>query len=128
MKFAVSKGYIEDDPSSSIKKLATPKSKQHTPWSPSDIAKFRATWPIGTTQRLAFEILHWTGARMSDVVHIGAGNVDRDGWLNFVQLKTHGEVHIPYDRELPEFAEQGDLDQLRNAINCRPHKHIIPVD
>jgi integrase len=35
-------------------------------WTEEDIAKYRECWPLGTKQRLALELMLWTGARRGD--------------------------------------------------------------
>lgn len=35
-------------------------------WAESDIARYRGRWPLGTKQRLALELMLWTGARRGD--------------------------------------------------------------
>ena len=111
---------------STSRRAKTAKSDGHEPWSEEDVAKFRGYWPIGSMERLAFELLHWTGARVSDGIRLGEGNVDRDGWLTFRQMKTGGEVFIPFRRELPEFAEcyAIDLELLHQAIDARAERHL----
>lgn len=114
------------DPSDGIKRARTVKSDGHEPWSEHEIKVFRTFWPIGTMQRLAFELIFWTGARVSDAIRLGPGNIDRDGWLSFRQQKTGGGVDIPFNRDLPEFAERyaGDLAMLKQAINARNERHM----
>lgn len=114
------------DPSDGIKRALTPKTEGHLPWSAEHVAAFRAYWPIGTMERLAFELIHWTGARVVDAVRLGEGNVDREGWLTFRQQKTGGLVEIPLRRELPEFAEIYEPDRLLllQAIEARPERHL----
>ncbi len=102
------------------------KSDGHIPWSTEEVEAFRAFWPIGTMERLALELIYWTGARVSDAIRLGEGNVDREGWLTFRQAKTGGEVFIPFRRELPEFAERyaPDLAALHRAIETRDERHM----
>ncbi|SMR82061.1 Site-specific recombinase XerD [Aliiroseovarius halocynthiae] len=118
--------YKIEDPAQNIKKSPVPKSRGRVPWSKEDIAAFRAFWPIETPERLAFEVIYFTGARISDAIRLGQGNVDQDGWLVFSQQKTGGEVAIPFNRPLPKFASgmQSDLQCLRTALDARPDKHI----
>jgi integrase len=117
---------LTSDPSDGIKRAKTAKSDGHTPWAIEDVEAFRAHWPLGTAERLAFELIYWTGARVSDVVRLGPGNVDRDGWLSFRQQKTGAEVWIPFDRHLPDFAEvyASDLVMLHAAIEARPERQM----
>lgn len=101
----------------------------HVPWENEDVAAFRAYWRIGSVERLTFELIHWTGARVSDVIRLGEGNVDRDGWLSFRQVKTGGEVSIPFARALPDFADgmAADLATLHAAINARIERHLTYI-
>lgn len=114
------------NPSDGIKRSKTAKSDGHLPWSEGEIEKFREFWPIGTMERLAFELIHWTGARVSDVIRVGVGNIDSEGWMTFRQQKTGGEVAVPFNRALPDFAENfaDDLEMLKKAIGARNERHL----
>lgn len=124
---AIETGQIPDsaDPTRGIRKRATPKARQHPPWSAADVAAFRGRWPLDSSQRLAFEILHWTGARISSALTLGPGMIDQDGWLHFVQSKTDGPVWIPFSRRPPDFADPADLAQMHAAIEARPQSHMV---
>lgn len=118
--------YNIEDPAKGVTKAPVAQSEGHIPWSKEEIEAFRKHWSIETPERLAFEIVFWTGARISDAVRLGHGNVDRDGWLVFRQQKTGGEVAIPFARALPEFAEgmMPDLAFLHSALDARKDKHV----
>lgn len=118
--------YKIDDPSEHVKKSPVRKSDGRLPWTEGEIAGFRNHWAIGTPERLAFEVIYFTGARISDAVRLGQGNVDPEGWIVFTQQKTDGEVSIPFNRALPDFAAgmQRDLEFLRAALDARSDKHI----
>lgn len=118
--------YKIENPAQDVKKSPVSKSGGHVHWAKDEIKTFRAFWQIGTSERLAFEIIYFTGARISDAFRLGQGNVDQDGWLVFKQQKTGGEVAIPFDRPLPDFASgmQSDLQYLRAALDARSNKHI----
>ena len=113
---------IAADPSDGVDKRIVKKSDGFAPWTSDDIENFRNFWSIGTPQRLAMELVYWTAARASDSVRLGPGMITKDGWLNFRQKKTDGDVSIPFSRRLPAFAVgmQGDLDQLKAAIDAAP--------
>jgi integrase len=110
----------------SVKRSKTKDTGGRVPWDDDQIAQFRAFWPISSKERLAFELIYWTGARVSDAIRLGEGNVDREGWLVFRQQKTNGEVSVPFRRELPEFAERmrGDLALLLHAIASPNERHL----
>ncbi|SCX89336.1 tyrosine-type recombinase/integrase [Paracoccus tibetensis] len=113
---------ISKDPSAEVKKRSIRKTDGFTPWTKSDVEKFREHWAIGTPQRLAMELAYWTAARAADLVRLGPGMVTRDGWLTFRQEKTGGEVSIPFFRALPSFASSmaADLAYLKDAIAAAP--------
>lgn len=121
--------HLAVDPTDGIKRQRVAKSDGHIPWEIEDVQAFRDFWALGTVERLTFELIYWTGARVSDVIRMGEGNTDRDGWLTFKQQKTGGEVFIPFKRELPEFAVNmaDDLDLLRHAIAARIERHITYI-
>ena len=125
-KFLVRHHGLENDPSDGLKRAAAKKTDGHIPWDQGQVDQFRSYWAIGSMERLAFELIFWTGARISDAISLGKMNVDCDGWLVFNQQKTGGEVAIPFDRELPNFAERyaGDLDLLHSAISARNERHM----
>jgi integrase len=123
-RHAMDSGIVTADASATIRKPATPKAEQRTPWTDADKAAFRGHWPIGTPQRLAFEILNWVGSRMCDTVRLGPGNVDRNGWLVYRQRKTGGEVAIPFRRQVPPIADPAELAQLHAAIEASPSRHM----
>lgn len=113
----------DDDPSEGIKAIPRKKTEGHTPWTKGDINRYRGHWNITTPERLAFELIYWTGARMSDAVRLGRGMVDSDGWINFSQKKTGGSVSVPFDRSVPDFCDPTDLALLQQAISSQT-KHM----
>lgn len=102
---------IPSDPSETVKAKAAPKTEGHQPWTRDEIEAFRAHWPIGTVQRRAFELLFWTGARISDAVRLGPGMIDRDGVLTYRQAKTGDPAHVPWSCPLPAYATAMEADR-----------------
>lgn len=82
--FAIDNGWRSDDPTLRIKKFA--KGEFHT-WTEEEIAQYEAYWPIGSTPRLAFGLLLYTGQRRSDVVTMAWPDV-KDGAISVMPLKT----------------------------------------
>ena len=120
---------FEVDPTDGIKRAAVAKSDGHTPWTLQDVRQFRAHFGLPDPARLLFELLYWTGARVSDMTHIGRGNITDDGWLSFNQIKTGTPAWVPFARRLPDFAlpKAADLALLHDAINAAPAKHMAFV-
>lgn len=118
MKFAVDEGWIETNPAidvSAPRGDVTP----HRAWSADERAAFRAFWQIGTPERLAFEVLHWTAARCIDAVTLGWQMVDRSGWITFTQAKTRQPVALPITAPLPLWAAPFEPDRAM-LLACLP--------
>lgn len=98
MTFAMKRGFRTDNPMLLVDKVQHERKGFET-WEEDDIAKFRAYWKIGTTQRLAFEILLHTGLRVSDAVRLGPQHLKK-GVHTIVVQKTKKEVSIPLHVDL----------------------------
>jgi integrase len=60
------------------------------PWTDEDCARYEARWPLGTRERLAFDVLRWTGLRRGDAVAFGRPHVRRD--VATMRTEKTGEV------------------------------------
>lgn len=93
LAFAVDRGWRDDNPASHIKPLKR-RTDGFLTWSEDDIAKFEAHWPLGTKERLAFDLLLYTAQRSGDVRRMGLQHVS-DGYIRVVQEKTGAALQIP---------------------------------
>src|SRR6202008_2567364 len=85
---------VERNPCAEVTKVDY-KTESHHPWTDAECDAFEAAYPLGTRERLMYEILQ-TGQRGSDVVRMGPQHVDRDGdTMTIVQQKTGKEVTVP---------------------------------
>lgn len=116
-KHGMATGALLTDPTATIKRPEQPKNAGHEAWTRDEVAAFRARWPIGTTQRAIFELLHWTGARISDAVKLGPGMVRKEGVLSFRQQKTGEPANVAWTCALPPFADPVDRDLMLAAIS-----------
>lgn len=127
-KFGLDVGYLTEDPTAGLTKPKLPKSDGHPTWTAAEVEAFRTRWKIGTVQRAIFELIHWTGARISDAVMIGPGMVGRDGVLAFRQTKTGGMAYVPWTCPLPSFAAgmEADRKALHEALaSCAGHMTFL---
>lgn len=92
---AVADGDIDVDPTHAVSGPPRKVTGHHS-WTTEEIAAFRRHWAPGTEQRLVFELGYWSGARRSDLVCLGRQNITPDGWLVYRQVKTRGEVCVPF--------------------------------
>lgn len=90
--FAILLGWRKDNPAKAVRSLKTT-SKGYRTWQEPQIARFEAKWPIGTMQRLAFDLALYTAQRRSDVRIMGPQHV-KDGKISVKQLKTDKRLRI----------------------------------
>lgn len=97
-----------------------PSNRQNIAWSRGDLAANRR-WNIAP-ERLAFELLFWTGVRISGAVRLNAGMIDSTGWLEFKQQKTGGMVAVPFLAAAPAFSEPDS--HLHDTIDANPRGNL----
>lgn len=87
------------------------KTTGHEPWTSADVASYRARWQVGTRERLAMELLYWTGLRRGDVVRLGRQHIGADGMARLKTEKTGKVVSVFMSPLLPliEASPTGDL-------------------
>ena len=78
---------------------------------------YRERWPLGTTQRLALEILLWTGLRRGDLARLGHQHI-RDGVISMKTEKKSRRHAEGVQLDIPVFKD------LRDAIDAMPVKTL----
>lgn len=122
MRLAVKWEYTSDNPILNAERISH-KTKGYETWSESDVAQFRRHWPEGTAQRLAFELMLYTGLRRSDVVRLGRGHIQSD----YVVISTKKsqemvELNIPIHADFRAVLDAIDHDHERLIIT----QHGVP--
>jgi integrase len=95
INFAIQLEWIETDPTRKVRSF---KSKEFHTWTEEEIAQFEAHWPLGTKQRLAFDLLLYTGQRGSDAHKMN--RPDGRGKIRLAQQKTDARLVITVHPEL----------------------------
>jgi len=115
----VDAGLLETDPARDVRPSATPDSDGHEPWTDADVAAFRLRWPVGTMQRLAFELAHQTGAAVVDLIRLGPANLSGAGWLTYTRGKSGTACTVPLliDNPPPWYP---DAAHLRACLAAAP--------
>ncbi len=108
-EYAIGAGLARQNPVKDAKRVRS-KTKGYRTWSEADIAAFRKHWGEGTPQRLAFEILLYTGLRRADAVRVGWQNVVDDR-IEITAQKTGVDLCIPIHDELLRFIKTRPRDQ-----------------
>lgn len=111
--YAIEREWVEHNPADGIGKLATSETGDgfHT-WTEDEMAAFEQRWPIGTMQRLAYEIVRCTGLRRGDVHVFGKPHI-RNGEYTIRTSKTGATVTGTV------------LPMLRLAIEAVKHEEMV---
>ncbi len=96
MRLAIAQGQRNDNPFAGIPKyrLGT-----HHTWTEDELAAYEARWPLGTRQRLAYDLLLWTLQRLGDVARMSRSDI-RDNAIHGVQQKTGTPFAVPVHPQL----------------------------
>ena len=102
VRYAIDNGWRTDNPTDGVKKFRI---GEHHTWTDAEIALFETRWPVGSTERLAFALLLYTGQRLSDVVRMSWGDID-SGAIQITQQKTGSRMWIPVHSNLRRILEK----------------------
>ncbi|MEP9371176.1 tyrosine-type recombinase/integrase [Mesorhizobium sp. KR1-2] len=106
MKCAVKWNYIERNPMLQVDRIKYKTAGIRT-WSDVDIAKFRTRWKDDAPQRIAMEIMLYTGLRRSDAVRVGRQHIQGDH-IVITTKKSGGivQLQIPIHPEFRAFLDK----------------------
>lgn len=97
LDFAIDEELIDSNPARLVKKFR--EGPGHEPWPEDEISKFESRWPVGTKERLAFDLFLFTGQRIGDVARMKRSDI-RDNAIRVVQEKTGAELWVPIHPQL----------------------------
>jgi integrase len=132
MQFAVAENFRADDPTEALKLPRAAKSNGHLTWEPEQIEQYRQRHALGTTARLALELLLNIAARRYDAHIIGPQNIqisNKDGkkklaWRPHKTLRSTGKMlSIPI---MPAF--QQALDAMPKIESREPALAFLTND
>lgn len=109
-KWAIEAELATVDPTEGIV-TTKPKSDGFPVWEPEDIAAFQSRWPRGSRERVAFDVLLYTGLRRGDAVRLGRPHV-REGVARITTEKTAERVAIKIEPELAATIEAGPIGEM----------------
>lgn len=89
---------ISADPTHGLK-LERPESEGFATAEADEIAAFQKRWPVGSVERLTFDLALYTGAARVDLVKLGRRNLT-DGVLQYRRQKTGTVAQVPLTVEL----------------------------
>jgi len=106
-RWALETGHVAADPTAGIKSAKLRTDGFHA-WTEAEIAQYEARWPLGTRERLAFDVLLYTGLRRGDAVRAGPAMV-AGGILSIRTEKTGRDLSLPILAALRASLEAGPI-------------------
>ena len=104
-EWAQEAGFVKSNPAAAVKYPVLKSGAGFPVWTDEDVADYEARWPIGTKERVWFDVLSYTGLRRGDAVRLGRQHV-RDGEAVITTEKSGGKVEVTIPLHLfPAFAE-----------------------
>jgi integrase len=100
--------FIAQNPMDDVK-IKKPKIQGFATADAADIERFQAHWPVGTVERLLFDMALYTGAGRSDLAVIGRHNLS-DGLLIYERAKTKTRAEVPVTDELRAVIDRTPTD------------------
>jgi integrase len=113
MEDEVARAYVKANPAAQVAMIASRSEGFHT-WNDEEVATYEAKWPLGTRERLALDVLLYTGLRRGDAVQLGRQHV-RNGIFSIKTEKTGEWVVAPVLEPLQrsiDATKTGDLVYL----------------
>lgn len=109
-RWAVEAELAQADPTTGLK-VRKPKTEGFPVWTDDEIAKFEKRWPLGTRERVMFDVFLYTGLRRGDAAKLGRQHI-RNGVIEITTEKTNTRVSIPVLPELAATLEAGPVGDL----------------
>lgn len=110
-RWAVDAQLVETDPTAGVKNPRRAAGAGFAVWTEEDVDAYCVRWPIGTRERVWFEVLINTGLRRGDAARLGRQHV-KDGIATIQTDKTGMEVSIPLSERFFEIMRQGPTGDL----------------
>ncbi len=85
--------FVKSDPAAGVKYPLLKSGEGFPVWNADDVAAFEARWPVGTRERVWFDVLAYTGLRRGDAVRLGRQHV-RDGEAAIKTEKSGGKIEV----------------------------------
>ncbi len=116
-EWAVDAEIVKADPTLGIR-VVKPRTEGHAVWSDDEIERFRKRWPVGTRERVAFDVLYFTGLRRGDAVKVGRQHNKGDNFIVCTE-KTGETVYIRMLPELIQTLKAGPTGDLAFIVGER---------
>jgi integrase len=117
-RWAVDCEFVTKDPTRDVGRIKVKSEGIHA-WTEDEVERFEARWPLGTRERVALDVLLYTGLRRGDAVRLGRQHVDKDGFFSIRTEKTGTEINAPILPMLEATLKAGPTGDLAFIVGER---------
>ena len=96
LNFGTARGFKHQNPAAAVEEL---KGGSWRSWTDDEIRAFEDRWPLGTRERLIFDLALYTGQRRGDLVTMTRHHIT-DNVMGVVQEKTGERIAVPVHENL----------------------------
>ena len=118
-QWAASTQQIENDPTEGVTLPRRKRTDGFKPWTPEWCTAYESRWPLGTRERVWFEVLYCTGLRRSDAVRFGRQHVDKHGRAMIRAVKNDETAYFRVSGRLSEALATGPTGDLTFIVGVR---------
>ena len=116
-QWAVKAKHVHNDPTAGLKTIR-PRTDGHPPWPQAWCDRFEAKWPLGTRERVTYDVMRYTGLRLGDAARLGLPHV-KNG-VAVIRTEKNGEiVTIPILPPLKASLDAGPIGELTYIAGAR---------
>ncbi len=109
-RWAVDSEITKFDPTEGVK-VAKKRSDGFAVWTEHDLEAFDRRWPLGTRERVAKDVLYYTGLRRGDAAVFGRPHI-KDGIARLTTEKTGERVTFLVEPELADSLAAGPIGEM----------------
>lgn len=107
--WAVNAGLTDTNPTEGVKLLSV-RTEGHHVWTDEEVKRYEVHWPLGSRERLALDVLLYTGLRRGDATRLGPQHV-KDGVFSIQTEKGKVWVTAPLLAPLVQSIEMSPLGE-----------------
>lgn len=117
-RWAVAAQHVKSDPTADAKLPRRPKTDGFKPWPEEWCAAYENRWPLGTKERVWYEVIHCTGLRRGDAVRVGKQHVKNGRGMIRAEKNDETAYFVVSDR-LQAALDAGPTGDLTWIVGAR---------
>lgn len=124
-KWAVDAEFVKANPCAGIT-VQKPRSEGFHTWTEEEVSRYEERWPLGTRQRVWFDVLLYTGLRRGDAIRLGRQHV-KGGVAQLIANKNGAALDIPILPPLARSIAAGPVGDMAFIVTAEGRPFRSPA-